>query len=183
MEENEATGTLAIDDVGFDSPAGTAEAADERIKATARVLENMLMDEWSKSCILRHGDEFALDLPLRNAALQNVHPTLTDLRVGYELYENGEQGLREQGLRAQDAFNVTAGSLGPLHDFLVLTSLETSLAVLFSKDQIDLGQTPKLADYLPPKLEHLTIGDNLCMSGDFQQCFEDLAAMKIFAST
>jgi hypothetical protein len=81
---------------------------------------------------------------------------------------------------AQDTYSTTEGSLGPLCDFPLLSSLEVSLPVLFGIEDINMGRKPALSAFLPPALQHLTITDDLFMYGEFQEHFEDVAAMKFF---
>ncbi|OAL51786.1 hypothetical protein IQ07DRAFT_586135 [Pyrenochaeta sp. DS3sAY3a] len=123
---------------------------------------------------IKYPDSGCLDLPLLRGALGHVRNTLTTLIIRYEIYDD-----EEEGLVAQDTFSITEGSLGPFDDFPVLTDLITSMAVLFGSDVITMGRTPRLADFLPPKLQRLTLTDDLWLYPDFQQCFEGVDAMAI----
>lgn len=120
------------------------------------------------------GFDIPLDLSGVRDALRHVRNTLTNLVIRYEMYQEDED------FHPQSLNQVTVGSLGPLRDFPALTSLSVSLAVLFGSDTVTMGQTPKLADVLPPRLQRLTITDDLWMFNDFQQYFEDVDAMNIF---
>jgi hypothetical protein len=116
-----------------------------------------------------------LDLDGLREALLYIRSTLTSLTVRYELYHNDGMNVI-----AQDTFSAVTGSLGPLHDFPVLSTLVVSLPVLFGTDDIDMGRQPNLSAYLPSALEYLTITDDLYRYGAFQDYFEDENAMAFF---
>jgi hypothetical protein len=120
-------------------------------------------------------DHVPLDLDGLREALLHIRATLTSLTVRYGLYHN-----EDLDIIAQDTFGTVAGSLGPLHDFPILSTLVISLPVLFGNSSIDPGPHPTLSAYLPPALEHLTITDDLYRYGEFQEDFEDENAMAFF---
>ncbi|CAN9436384.1 unnamed protein product [Alternaria alternata] len=116
-----------------------------------------------------------LQLSILKDALRNIHSTLTDLIVRYQHY-NSELAYNP----ARETENAVGGSLGPLHDFPVLTNLTISFPVLFGTEAAALDSTPNLAEFLPATLETLTITDDLWKYEDLQGKFEDVYAMAFF---
>ncbi|KAF2846777.1 hypothetical protein T440DRAFT_471651 [Plenodomus tracheiphilus IPT5] len=114
------------------------------------------------------------DITAFREALHPIRNTLRDLTIRYTVAEE------EECPPPQDSVDVIDGSLGPLHDFPILTSLTVSLAVLFGRHGVHTGRYPQLVDFLAPRLQKLTITDDLWMYSDFQGCFEDMDAMQIF---
>ena len=107
-----------------------------------------------------------------NKALFQLRTTLRDLTVRYEIHANeGDYYVGNSNL---------TGSLGPLCDFLALTSLHTSLAVLMGKEGLAPLRVPDLASFLPRHLCKLTVTDDLWSFREFSGRFEDVEAMKIF---
>jgi hypothetical protein len=84
-----------------------------------------------------------LDLDCLREALLRIRSTLTSLTVRYELYHNDGMVVI-----ARDTFGAVTGSLGPLYDFPVLSTLVVSLPVLFCTEDIDMGRQPTLSAYL-----------------------------------
>ncbi|KAH7378311.1 hypothetical protein BKA66DRAFT_149279 [Pyrenochaeta sp. MPI-SDFR-AT-0127] len=120
-----------------------------------------------------NGFSVPLDLSAIRDALLHVCDSLAHLSIRYDMHQEDEN------YPPQDVIGVTFGSIGPLRDFPALTTLSASLGVLFGSDDVRHGQTPKLADFLPPGLQCLTITDDMWMYNDFQQYFEDVDAMSI----
>ncbi|CAN9146418.1 unnamed protein product [Alternaria alternata] len=116
-----------------------------------------------------------LQLSILKDALRHIHSTLTNLIVRYQHY-NSELAYNP----ARETENAVGGSLGPLHDFPVLTNLTISFPVLFSTEAVALDSTSSLANFLPATLETLTITDNLWEYEDLQGKFEDVYAMAFF---
>jgi hypothetical protein len=116
-----------------------------------------------------------LQLSILKDALRHIHSTLTDLIVRYQHY-NSELAYNP----ARETENAVGGSLGPLHDFPVLTNLTISFPVLFGTEAVALDNTPSLANFLPATLETLTITDDLWEYEDLQGKFEDVYAMAFF---
>lgn len=88
---------------------------------------------------------------LRSALLPLRH-ALKDLTIYINVF--ADEALKRQSLR-----RICKGSLGSLKDFVALTSLNVSFAVLYR--QAKTSNNPPLADMLLPSLENLTINDNL----------------------
>ena len=116
-----------------------------------------------------------LQLSILKDALRHIHSTLTNLIVRYQHY-NSELAYNP----ARETENAVGGSLGPLHDFPVLTNLTISFPVLFGTEAVALDSTPSLANFLPATLETLTITDDLWEYEDLQGKFEDVYAMAFF---
>ncbi|KAJ4374904.1 hypothetical protein N0V83_001982 [Neocucurbitaria cava] len=123
---------------------------------------------------LQHQAYFDIDLAGIGDALQSVRATLKHLKINYEVCQ-----LTEQDIPPQDDDYDFRGSVGPLRNFLALVSVSVSLAVLFGSNDIIRGDVPKLSDFLPPRLQNLTITDDLYMYNTLQQSFEDGNAMRI----
>ncbi|KAI4694601.1 hypothetical protein J4E81_006199 [Alternaria sp. BMP 2799] len=117
-----------------------------------------------------HPDHPPLRLSILKDTLRHIRDTLTDLTVRYRHYNNDGSGDPPT-----DAPEPLREGLGPLHDFPVLTTLTTSFPVLFG-----MHNTPKLAKYLPPTLETLTITNDLSAYQELGMRLEDLNAMAIF---
>jgi hypothetical protein len=82
-----------------------------------------------------------------------------------------------------DTDGAVEGSLGPLNEFSVLSTLVVSLPILFGPlciDDINVDRHLALSAYLPATLEHLTITDDLYAYTTFQGLFEDVSAMAFF---
>lgn len=116
-----------------------------------------------------------LQLSILKDALRHIHSTLTDLIVRYQHYNS-----RLAYNPAHETENAVGGSLGPLHDFPVLTNLTISFPVLFGTEAVALDSTASLAEFLPATLETLTITDDLWEYQDLQGRFEDVHAMAFF---
>ncbi|KAI8937926.1 hypothetical protein NX059_005609 [Plenodomus lindquistii] len=89
-------------------------------------------------------------------ALWPIRNTVRDLAVRYSVVPEDEDDPPPQ-----DNGRMIKGSLGPLHYFPALTSLTTSLAILFGFHGIETGNYPHLVDFLDPTLQNLTITDDL----------------------
>ncbi|RYO37571.1 hypothetical protein AA0111_g2264 [Alternaria arborescens] len=116
-----------------------------------------------------------LQLSILKDALRHIHSTLTDLIVRYQHYNS-----RLAYNPAHETENAVGGSLGPLHDFPVLTNLTISFPVLFGTEAVALDSTASLTEFLPATLETLTITDDLWEYQDLQGRFEDVHAMAFF---
>ncbi|KAF2828977.1 hypothetical protein CC86DRAFT_368125 [Ophiobolus disseminans] len=100
-----------------------------------------------------------LDLNILRAGLDIVRTTLVHLVLRFDIYDS-------QGTSARELSRILTGDLGFLREFTSLTTLETSLALLFGQNGLVYRPEPlklpcSLADTLPPRLHKLRIADDL----------------------
>jgi hypothetical protein len=95
-----------------------------------------------------------LDLTLFRAALESVRSTLTHLVIKYDMYE-------DEAVDVKDLTTVYRGSMGSLDGFTALTTLETSIPLLFGNADFSMSHIPDIGEILPSSLRRLIITDDL----------------------
>lgn len=123
-------------------------------------------------CVL-HPSVVPIDLDHIEHALSHVQLTLTKFKFRLELLPEDEEYELD--------FSVVDGSISSLEEFPCLTDLEISLHTLYGPGQIRWGAVP-LAGLLPPKLERLTITDDLYAEPEFENFYEDEHALSLFGT-
>jgi hypothetical protein len=124
---------------------------------------------------LYHLKRRPFDLDELKTGLDRVQATLERLEIRYELYFD-----EDHCENVIDLDYVTSGTMGSFRRYQHLKQLEISLHVLFGSGNSLGGVFSPLSAVLPPNLEDLVITDDLYMFNEFQQYFEDEAAMAIF---
>jgi hypothetical protein len=94
------------------------------------------------------------DLGIMQKGLEHLRSTLSHLVFRIDIYSS------IQG-KASEVTDVCTGSLSFLRNFTALTTLETSLPLLFGDPKTANKQGHVLAEVLPPNLQELIIADDL----------------------
>ena len=118
-----------------------------------------------------------LDLRGLQTSLELIRNTLVHLAIRFDIHDSNEMSARQE-------MDLVRGDLTFIHDFPALTTLETSLALLFGQTNFAYsrrfsGYRATLATTLPPRLKTLIISDDLWTFTPFI-CTEGAMTMDVF---
>jgi hypothetical protein len=119
-----------------------------------------------------------LNMSTLKEGLELARTTLVHLILRFHINDDDDEGLRGGYLE-----DVVYGKLGSLRQFAALTTLETSLALMFGQDDFALKHPSdlefSLASMLPPNLRKLTITDDLWGVNTFKRT-DEIFTMAVF---